>query len=204
MALRLTLILIALLAGCAADETGSATPQSSSPARPTALAPTESVVSSPTSTSRASTEASPSAAAADPLLAAELVDVRTGASFTLGELASDRPVLVETMAIWCTNCRAQQHEVVAAHGLADFHSVSIDVDPNERADDLATYAEREGFDWRFVLADAELATALRDRFSPAILNPPSMPKLLVNAGEVEMIGLNEQLSADEIATLVDG
>lgn len=170
----------------------------------TASASTASAVASPAATPGASTVASPSVDATDPLLAVELVDVRSGASFTLGDLASDGPVLVETMAIWCANCRAQQHEVVAAHGLADFHSVSIDVDPNERADDLAAYAAREGFDWRFVLADASLATALRDRFSPAVLNPPSMPKLLISAGNVEMIGFNEQLSADEIAAVVGG
>jgi thiol-disulfide isomerase/thioredoxin len=203
MAIRLTLLLVALLAGCAADGNGSAAPPSSTGLAP-ASAAAESVGGSPAATPLASAEASPSLGAVDPLLTAELLDVRSGESFTLSELASERPVLVETMAIWCVNCRAQQHEVVAAHDVADFQSVSIDVDPNERADDLAEYADREGFDWRFVLADAELATALRDRFSPAILNPPSMPKLLISAGEVEMVGLNEQLSADEIATLVGG
>ena len=72
-------------------------------------------------------------------------------------------VFVEPMAIWCTNCRQQMHQVTAAHELADFHSVSIDVEPTEIAEDLVAYAAREGFDWPFVLADAELATALRER-----------------------------------------
>lgn len=134
-----------------------------------------------------------------------LRDVRTGAEFTIGELAATRPVLLETMAIWCTNCRGQQHQVVEAHGLAEFDSISLDVDPNERADDLADYAEREGFDWRFAVADAELAKMLRDRFGTAVLNPPSMPKILFRTdGSVGLIGLGEQLSAADLAAMVAG
>jgi hypothetical protein len=115
----------------------------------------------------------------DPLHAVELVDVRSGATFTLGQLAAEGPVLLETMAIWCVNCRAQQREVVTAHELASFHSVSLDVDPNERAEDLATYATELGFDWRFAVATSDLAAALRDRFGPAVLNPPSTPMVLL-------------------------
>lgn len=139
----------------------------------------------------------------DALLAIELRDVRTGTTFTLGELAADAPVIVETMAIWCTNCRQQMHEVTAAHELAEFHSVSIDVEPSEVAEDLVAYASREGFDWPFVLADAELATALRDRFGTEVLFPPGMPKLLVRTdGSVELLPVGDLLSADEIAALV--
>jgi len=134
-----------------------------------------------------------------------LRDVRTGAEFTIGELAARRPVLLETMAIWCTNCRGQQHQVVDAHGLAEFDSISLDVDPNERADDLAEYADREGFDWRFAVADTDLVRMLRDRFGTAVLNPPSMPKILFRTdGSVELIGLGEQLSALDLAAVVSG
>ena len=134
-----------------------------------------------------------------------LTDVRTGDEFTIAELAADGPVIVETMAIWCTNCRAQMHEVTAAHDLADFRSVSVDVEPSEAAADLAAYAEREGFDWPFVLADADLATELRNRFGTEVLFPPGMPKLLIGAdGEVELLPLGELLSASDIAALVDG
>lgn len=141
----------------------------------------------------------------DPLLTAELVDVRSGETFTLAELAADGPVIVETMAIWCTNCKEQMREVTAAHELADFHSVSIDVESTEIADDLVAYAAREGFDWPFVLADAELATQLRDRFGTQVMFPPGMPKLLVRTdGSVELLPLGELLSADEIASIVEG
>jgi thiol-disulfide isomerase/thioredoxin len=141
----------------------------------------------------------------DPLLALELTDVRDGTTFTLGELAADAPVIVETMAIWCTNCRSQMHEVTAAHDIAEFHSVSVDVEPSEVAEDLVAYADREGFRWPFVLADAELATALRERFGTEVLFPPGMPKLLVGTdGTVELLPLGDLLSAEEIAALVAG
>ena len=139
----------------------------------------------------------------DPLLGTMLTDVRTGETFTLAELATDGPVIVETMAIWCSNCLAQQREVAQAHSMGEFDSVSIDVDPNERPEDLARYAEREGFDWAFVVADAALAVELRDRFSPAVLNPPSMPKLVVRPdGTIQALEFGRLLSAEELARIV--
>lgn len=155
----------------------------------------------PASEPAASPSASPSGAPADadPLLAFELVDVRTGATFTLGELAADKPVLVEAMAIWCTTCLAQQREVVDAHALADFHSVGIDVDPNERAEDLAEYAEREGFDWRLAMADAELVQLLTERYGFGVTNPPSTPTFVVSAdGGIRALEFGRVRSADEL------
>jgi thiol-disulfide isomerase/thioredoxin len=136
---------------------------------------------------------------ADPLLALELVDVRTGSAFTLGELAAEKPVLVEAMAIWCTTCLAQQREVVDAHNAADFHSVGIDVDPNERAEDLAEYAEREGFEWRFAMADTGLVQLLTERFGFGVTNPPSTPTFIISpAGDVRALEFGRIRSADEL------
>jgi thiol-disulfide isomerase/thioredoxin len=198
-----------LLAACSAPA-GEEPAAASAP--PTATAPTGGTTASPQT---ASDDPAAGDAPDDPdptpvvfddaLLAVELRDVRSGETFTLGELAADAPVIVETMAIWCSNCRQQMHEVTAAHDLADFHSVSIDVDPTEIAEDLVAYADREGFDWPFAMADAELATMLRDRFGTGVLQPPAMPKLLIRTdGSVELLPLGDLLSADEIAALVTG
>ena len=157
------------------------------------------------SMSVAPTESPVGALDSHPLHGIPLLDVRSQAEVTLGRLAASKPVIVETMAIWCTSCRAQMHQVVAAHELADFHSLSIDVEAYEAPVDLAAYAEREGFDWPFVKADAELATLLRAEFGTAVLNPPSMPKILLRPdGSVELVGLGEELSAAEIAVLING
>ena len=149
-------------------------------------------------------EATPAALSSDPLHALSLVDVSTGEQLTIGQLAADKPLLLETMAIWCSNCRAQQHNVVAAHNQADFHSVSLDVDPGESPADLATYAQREGFDWHFAMADAELLGQLRERFGTAVAVPPSMPKILFRTdGSVELIGLGELYTAQQIADAIN-
>lgn len=162
---------VVLLAACTASSLPSASP---------ATIPSDRIVSSPApSPSIAPSDGTSPPLDSDPLHAIALFDVTSQSDFTLGGLATERPVLLEMMAIWCTNCRAQQHEVVAAHELAEFHSVSLDVDPNERPGDLADYAADMGFGWRFAMANLTLATTLRDRFGPAVLNPPSTPMILL-------------------------
>jgi hypothetical protein len=147
----------------------------------------------------------PVALDSDPLHRVTLTDVRSGEQFTLGQLAAEKPLLLETMAIWCSNCRAQQHNVVAAHELADFHSLSLDVEPGEQPSELAAYADREGFDWYFAKADAQLAAQLRERFGTAVVVPPGMPKILFRTdGSIEFIGLGELYSAEQVADAVGG
>lgn len=138
-------------------------------------------------------------AAAAAFLAHELVDVRSGERFTLGQLAAEKPVLVETMAVWCTTCLAQQREVVKAHAIGDFHSVGIDVDPNERAESLANYANGEGFDWQYAMADAVLVKLLTDAYGFAVTNPPSTPTFVIMTdGTVRALEFGRVRSADEL------
>lgn len=140
----------------------------------------------------------------DPLLAVQLVDVTSGRTISLGSLAAQRPVLLETMAIWCTNCRSQQDQVREAHASADFTSISLDVDPNEVADDLKRYAALHGYDWHFALAGRSLAGELRDRFGTSVLNPPSTPKILLRPdGSVTALDFNRIYSAAELAALIN-
>lgn len=188
---RATVLAVMVVAACTASGSPSAVPSSTPRERPPASqAPTPLTLPS---------DGSGLALESDPLHVVELVDVNTQTAFRLGELAARRPVLLEMMAIWCTNCRAQQHEVVAAHGLAGFESVSLDIDPNERPGDLADYSAAMGFDWRFAMANQTLATALRDRFGPAVLNPPSTPMvLLFPDGSVRALEFR-QYSATELA-----
>jgi hypothetical protein len=69
--------------------------------------------------------------------------------------------------------------VKRAHETASFLSVSLDVDLSETPADLAAYADREGFDWRFAMADAGLYRLLQERFGTAATNPPSTPLIVI-------------------------
>lgn len=110
----------------------------------------------------------------------ELVNARTGEPFTIADFAG-KTVFVEPMATWCTNCRAQQREVIDAQSqLGDsavFISLSVE---NGLADQvLADYAEQNGFDWVFAVATPELANALVEQYGRTILTPPSTPHFLI-------------------------
>jgi hypothetical protein len=173
--------LLVVLSACAPATTRSDVPSEATPA--------ETQMQTPALTAEAATPSATAGAVAPPstpsqpddaLLAITLTDVRSGEQFTLGHLAATAgPVLFEPMAVWCSNCRAQQHEVKRAHDIADFASVSIDVDLSETPEDLAAYADREGFDWRFAMADAPLYRMLQERFGVAATNPPSTPLIVI-------------------------
>ncbi len=202
MPLIRVLLAVVVLAGCqAASVPPTVAPTTPDPSLPRSAAAAPSA--SATGRAGATAPANMAPLTSDPLHALTVVDVRTGASLSIGALAAERPLLVETMATWCTNCRAQMREVAAAHARADFASLSIDVQPNEEPADLAAYADAEGFDWPFARADAQLATALRERFGTAVLSPPGMPKILfLPDGSVTLLPLNDELSADELVALV--
>ena len=176
------LVLLALpiaMAGCGPAMETADPPASTPSASPSTAA------SAPSSPTPASASASPAAsAAADALLAVALTDVRSGEAFTLAELSAEQTVLLEPMAVWCSNCRAQQHEVKQAHADGSFVSVSLDIDLSESAADLASYADREGFDWLFAMADADLYRLLQERFGVAVTNPPSTPLIVIEPGGV--------------------
>ncbi len=110
-----------------------------------------------------------------------LRDVNTGEAFTIDALRG-KLVAIEPMAIWCSNCRIQQREVAAALAATPSDGVvyvSVDVDPNEQPDALAAYADKEGFDWTFVVASREVARSLAAAFGDQVLSPPSTPMILV-------------------------
>ena len=138
----------------------------------------------------ASLEPSPSteaASAQDAWLEIELTDVASGDPFTLASLAG-QVVAIEPMAIWCTNCRAQQDNVrqiydeIAAAGV---RYISLGVEPNERPRALAAYAERRGYAWTFAQSPTEMSRVLDEIFGPQILAVPSTPLIVLDeSGEI--------------------
>ena len=147
--------------------------------------------------------AEPAKPANDAWRTTALVDTRSGETFTIDELKG-KLVVIEPMAIWCSNCRIQQGEAAVALDRLDDPAivyVSVDVDPNERAGDLAAYADGSGFDWAFVVATKEVARSLAATFGDQILSPPSTPLIVVGPdGEVvdQHFGIR---SADDLVEL---
>lgn len=176
----LAVALVVTLAACGAAPATTTTPSPKPDPMTDAASPTSAPTTPAATGASPTSEPTPTPAPVDPLLAVELTDVRSGETFTLAELAvAEGPVLLQPMAVWCTSCLAQHREVVQAHAGGDFTSVSLDVDLTESPEDLATYADREGFDWRFAMADAHLYRLLQERFTPAATNPPSTPLIVV-------------------------
>ena len=196
----------------------------SSGAGPSVGAPTGAATSLPPSPSSAPTDA-PSAAppaspadgspvpsvaltAAPPTIdeawaQAELTDVATGQPFRIADLAG-KTVIVETMAIWCTNCRAQQGEVYSALEGLDPDRVAyvlLDVDPNETGPALADYRTRNGFTGTYAVAGRDVARALAADFGDQVLNPPSTPMILIGTdGQVTLTAFGHK-SADTVVQL---
>ncbi len=136
---------------------------------------------------------------------AELTDVRNGDRFRIADLVADgRVVFIETMAIWCTNCRRQQGDVVVALSKLDPARVTwigLDVDASESADALADYSRTLGFDWPFVVAGNDLARALASEFGDAVLSPPSTPIIVVGTNGAVTLTEFGHKSVDRIVQL---
>ncbi len=172
-----------------------------SPGDSMAPEPTASAMSGEATVSPAAPPPNPAAAAlaGKAWATAALTDVATGEQFSIADLAG-KPVFVETMAIWCSNCRAQQDRFTRAFarlpaGSAEY--VVLTVEPSETAKDLARYKAESGFAGRYVVAGKALSKALRDEFGTNVLNPPSVPVVFISPeGEVEFSTGSE--SVDEI------
>jgi thiol-disulfide isomerase/thioredoxin len=136
---------------------------------------------------------------------ATLRDVVSGEDFRIADLQG-KVVAIEAMAIWCSTCRIQQLEAQAALAQVDSPDVvylSLDIDPNERVEDLSEYARREGFDWRFAVAPREVTRSLAATFGDQVLSPPSTPLIVLGPdGDVveQHIGIKV---AGELAALFE-
>lgn len=112
-----------------------------------------------------------------------LTDVNSGEAFTINDLKG-KVVLVETMAVWCSNCFKQQTQVKDLHEALgerdDFVSLGIDIDPNEDADKLASFTSSNGFDWKYIVAPADVSREISSLYGAQFLSPPSMPMLIID------------------------
>jgi len=135
---------------------------------------------------------------------APLTDVTTGEQFRIADLAaSGKVVFVETMAIWCSNCRAQQVAATAAFQELDPARVDwvvIDVETAETADALARYRDQNGFPFRYAVADTALSRALADQFGDVVLSPPTVNVIILGT-DGRITHLRGHHSAAELVAL---
>ena len=112
-----------------------------------------------------------------------LTNVQSGEAFTINDLKG-KVILVETMAVWCSNCKKQQGQVKALHELLgerdDFVSLGLDIDPNESGDALKTYIDANGFDWHYAVSPADVSREFSSLYGAQFLNPPSTPMLIID------------------------
>jgi len=174
------LIAVAACSGSApAPSVAARAPATAGPSAPAGAS------ASPASTSAGETSpatpATPAASLTQAWATAPLIDVSTGESFRIADHAG-KVIIIETMAIWCSNCRTQQVDVQAALARLpadDVVYVVLDVDKSEDGDSLAAYRNKNGFQGRYAVAGNDVARALAADFGDQFLNPPSTPMVVV-------------------------
>lgn len=108
-----------------------------------------------------------------------LNDVNTGKEFSVGQF--DRPVLVESFAVWCPTCTTQQKEIKKLHEEVgdSIVSVSLNIDSNEDQEKVQSHIDKHGFDWYYAIAPGEMTKSLKEEFGNSILVAPRAPVILV-------------------------
>jgi cytochrome oxidase Cu insertion factor (SCO1/SenC/PrrC family) len=135
----------------------------------------------------------------------ELTDVNSGTVFRLSD-EQGKVILVETMAVWCSNCLKQQQEVSqlleSLGPRDDFVSLAINIDPNEDSATLKNFTQQNGFDWRYLVASNELINEISRLYGAQYLNPPSTPMLIIDRqGQAHLLPFGIKSAADLQAAL---
>ena len=110
-------------------------------------------------------------------------NVSSGETFTINDFKG-KVVLIENLAMWCSNCKKQQEQVKILHELIgmneDLVPIGLDIDTNENAEDLKTYIADNGFDWIYAVASQEVTREIANLYGAQFLNPPSTPIIIVD------------------------
>ena len=122
------------------------------------------------------------------ILNTELKDVRTGEKFKISDF-SDKPVLLESFAVWCPTCTKQQQEIKKLHEEVgdSVISISLNTDPNEDETRIKEHIEKNGFDWYYSISPVEFTQTLIDEFGIGIVNAPSAPVVLICNNEARKL-----------------
>jgi len=199
------------VAACSGGTSSAASGNPPSSADPPSAAPppSQGVAASPVASADASTSAAPSPEPApgivltQPWATASLTDVASGATFRIADLAG-KVIFIETMAIWCTNCRAQQADAWRAIQELDDPNIAyvvLDTEASESAAELAAYERKRGWDaFTYAISPTEVSRALAAEFGDFVLNAPSTPIIVIGTdGTVTLTDFGHKSTDDLIA-----
>jgi thiol-disulfide isomerase/thioredoxin len=110
----------------------------------------------------------------------DLGDIRTGQTFKISDFEG-KPILLESFAVWCPTCTAQQGNIKELHEeVGDaVVSISLNTDPNEDFKLVRDHIEENGFDWFYAISPVEVTKALIYQFGMGVVNAPSAPVVLI-------------------------
>lgn len=135
---------------------------------------------------------------------AVLTDVNTGKNFKINDF-SNKPILLESFAVWCPTCTTQQKKIKELHDeIGDaFISISFDTDPNEDEEKVRQHTERNGFTWMYVVSPIDVTQALIKEFGIGFVNAPSAPVALICPDGTSKKLRNGVKSANELKTEIE-
>lgn len=170
-----------------------------------AVVPTTAAVVEPTAVVEPAA-VQPAAAALPVWMTLPLTNARTGETFTLADF-SGKTVLARAMALWCTNCRAGQRTwrdaVMPQVDMANTVFVSLTIETNITAEEMAAYADENSFPWVFAVMTPEVLQALNDQFGSTINVPPVEPQWLIRP-DGSVGGLISDNSPAALVNLING
>ena len=129
----------------------------------------------------------------------ELTDVATGETFKISDFKG-KPILLESFAVWCPTCLAQQKEVKKVKQIEgeNIIHISLDTDPNEDEDKVREHIERNELDWYFAVSPVELTQALIDEFGLSFVSAPRAPVILICEDQTTRFLKSGVKSAEEL------
>lgn len=132
----------------------------------------------------------------------ELEDVTGGERFTVAEM--DEPVFVHPFAVWCSTCKRQNDELDRFQRNSGREIVQLNIGADENTDDVADYAESNGYtsQMKFAVAPTGVSGALADEFGVTAVSPPQSPVILV-CPDGTTAELSKLADPDELADAID-
>ncbi|QRV15866.1 redoxin domain-containing protein [Haloterrigena salifodinae] len=108
---------------------------------------------------------------------ASLTDVTSGEEFRVED--AERPVIVHTFSTGCAVCRSQDREFDALYPNADVEIVDLTIYSNDDPETLRSYANEEGYEWRFGTATDEVTSDLISDFGREVTSSANSPVIVV-------------------------